>query len=70
MLISEFIRGGRALFAQCDRCRRRVALDLLKFRADLDHTALFDRLKCSNCGSRDVLAIPQKKRQMRQGRER
>ena len=59
MLISEFIRAGRALFAQCDRCRRRVALDLSKFPPDLDHTTLFGKLKCSSCGNREVLAINQ-----------
>ena len=31
MLISELMREGRRLFAQCDRCRRRVPLDLSQF---------------------------------------
>jgi hypothetical protein len=69
MLISELIREGRQLYAQCDRCRRRVALDLSKFPPDLDHLELVGRLKCK-CGNKDVLVLPQTKRQMRQGRER
>ena len=70
MLISELIREGRQLYAQCDRCPRRVAPDLSQFPPDLDHTDLGKRLKCSTCGNREVLAIPQTTRQMRQGRER
>ena len=70
MLISEFLKTGRQLYAQCDRCRRRVALDLSRFPPDLDHTDVGKRLKCSQCGTLEVLAIPQIDRQMRQGRER
>jgi hypothetical protein len=70
MLIAEIIREGRQLYAQCDRCHRRVPLDLSRFPLDLDHTEVWKRLKCSTCGNREVLAIPQTKRQMRQGRER
>jgi hypothetical protein len=33
-------------------------------------TELFGKLKCSQCGCREVLALPQTNRQMRQGRER
>jgi hypothetical protein len=70
MLISEIIREGRKLYAQCDRCRRRVPLDLSQFPPDLDHIEFGKRLKCSQCGNAKVLAIPQTTRQMRQGRER
>jgi hypothetical protein len=70
MLISELVREGRQLYAQCDRCRRRVALNLSRFPPDLDHIEVGKRLKCSQCGNGDVLAIPQTTRQMRQGRER
>jgi hypothetical protein len=70
MLISELIREGRQLYAQCDRCRRRVPLDRATLPPDMDHIELAKRLKCSACGNREVLAIPQTTRQMRQGRER
>jgi hypothetical protein len=63
-------RNCRHLYAQCDRCRRRVPLDLRRFRPDLDHVEVGKRLKCSQCGNVEVLAIPQTMRQMRQGRER
>ena len=59
MLISELIREGRQLYAQCDRCRRRVPLDLSQFPPDLDHFEVGKRLKCSQCGNVEVLAIPQ-----------
>jgi hypothetical protein len=70
MQIADIIREGRKLFAQCDRCRRRVPLDLSQFPSDLDHIEVGKRLKCSRCGNTNVLAIPQTTRQMRQGRER
>ena len=69
MLIADLIRERRQLYAQCDRCRRRVPLDLSQFPPDLDYTEIGKRLKCSQCGNREVLVIPQTKRQMRQGRE-
>jgi hypothetical protein len=46
-----------------------VALYLSEFPLDLNHLELVGRLKC-RCGYREVLAIPQTKRQMREGRER
>jgi len=67
MLISEFLKTGRQLYAQCDRCRRRVQLDLSQFPPDLDHFEVGKRLKCSQCGNVEVLAISQTTRQMRQG---
>ena len=70
MLIADILREGRQLYAQCDRCRRRVPLDLRHFPPDLDHVEVGKRLKCSQCGNGDVLAISQTMRQERQGRER
>jgi hypothetical protein len=70
MLIADLIVQGRQLYAQCDRCRRRAPLDLSQFPPDLDHVDVGKRLKCSQCGNGDVLALPQTTRQVRQGRER
>jgi hypothetical protein len=47
MLISELMREGRQLYAQCDRCHRRVPLDLSQFPPDIDYVDLGNRLKCS-----------------------
>jgi hypothetical protein len=70
MLIVDLICQGRQLYSQCDRCRRRVALYLGQFPPNLDHVEVGKRLKCSQCGNGDVLAISQTMRQERQGRER
>jgi hypothetical protein len=68
MLIVDLICQGRQLYSQCDRCRRRVALDLS--RIPPDHTEVGKRLKCPQRRNCDVLALPQIMRHVRQGRER
>ena len=66
MLISDLIRRGRWLYAQCDQFHSRVALDLTLLPPEFDHTKVGKRLNCSQCRNSDVLAIPNRGRTVKE----
>lgn len=64
--------GGRLIVVSCNKCPHRASLrgNALNLPSETRVDEIWRFLKCSKCGSRDVLAYPQTLRSMRQGMER
>ena len=70
--LAELAASGRHIVVQCGACpNRRLSLPIdLDLPMDTPVNMVGALLKCSECGSRDVLAYPESNRDARNGRSR